>query len=316
MGISINPRLERILKSSHADGRSFTNVLTSLDLLEKKDGCFNTEKKNLSYTNKHARYKKVLDTPQSKQVEDDPNNDLKKFSTQLLKRIITPDQFREVLRDNGINPMVEGINKVVRDHEVGKFVKFNELFGAVVKHKKDKFDPTQINFEIKTKQFYKESANEQNGSKSMVPMNNGTGQLIYFSQKKPISCKFNSFQSNKDIFDWDLSTLNKLKSGELNPPNCSKNDPKQKTLFQSNIFNDTPVFESPNKKQRPSTAFLGGSGDIFTWKGSNSESKAQNDIRRRNPNEKLINQDAVERKPVKINKMLFSSVENSLNTKA
>lgn len=212
--------------------------------------------------------------------------------------------------------MVEGINKVVRDHEVGKFVKFNELFGAVVKHKKDKFDPTQINFEIKTKQFYKESADEQNGSKSMVPMNNGTGQLIYFSQKKPINCKFNSFQSNKDVFDWDLSTLNKLKSGELNPPNCSKNDPKQKTLFQSDIFNDTPMFESPNKKQRPSTAFLGGSGDIFTWKGSNSESKAQNDIKRRNPNEKLINQDVVERKPVKINKMLFSSVDNSLNTKA
>jgi hypothetical protein len=311
MGLEINQKLDKILTSSHEDGLNFRNVLVSLDLLKKKQGSYPTLKKSASYSNRYARYKKSLATPKATGAENDSNFHLKNFSSQLLKRTITPDQFREFLRDNGINPMIEAINKIVREHEVGKSVKFNELYMAVVKHKGDKFDPTQVNFEIKTKQFYKESGDDENGKKSMVPVGNGTGQMCYYTQKKPINSKYDSFKSNKDIFDWDLSTLNKIKSGELNPPVVSKNDPKHKTLFKSSVFDDTPVFDSP-KKQSTSNAF-NGSGDILTWKSSQSEGKAQAEtIKRRNPNQ-IFSEEREERKPVKINKMLVSSAENVLN---
>jgi hypothetical protein len=318
MGIEINQKLDKLLSSSHEDGRSFKNVLISLDLLKKKENSTVTLKKSASYSNRYARYKKSLATPKATNSENDPNYHLKNFSSQLLKRIITPDQFRQVLRENGINPMIEGINKVVRDHEVGKSVKFNELFGAVIKHKGDKFDPTQVNFEIKTKKFYKESQDEENGKKSMVPVGNGTGQMCYYTQKKSVNCKYDSFKSNKDIFDWDLSTLNKLKSGELNPPVVSKNDPKHRTVFQSSVFDDTPVIESPKKQNTSNNAF-NGSGDILSWnswKGSQSESKVQAEtIKRRNPNQ-IFGEEREERRPVKINKMMVSSAENVLNTHA
>jgi hypothetical protein len=314
MGLEINQKLDKILTSSHEDGLNFKNVLVSLDLLKKKEASYPTLKKSASYSNRYARYKKGLATPKATKPENDPNFHLKNFSSQLLKRTITPDQFREFLRDNGINPMIEAINKVVREHEVGKSVKFNELYGAVVKHKGDKFDPTQVNFEINTKKFYKESLNEENGKKSMVPVGNGTSQMCYYTQKKPINSKYDSFKSNKDIFDWDLSTLNKIKSGELNPPVVSKNDPKHKTLFHSSVFDDTPVFESP-KKQNTSNVF-NGSGDILSWKSSSVESKAQIEtIKRRNPNQ-IFSEEREERKPVKINKMLVSSAENVLNNHA
>ena len=44
------------------------------------------------------KFKKILPPPQSKESEDDPNYSLKKYSKQLLKRTITSDEFREVLK--------------------------------------------------------------------------------------------------------------------------------------------------------------------------------------------------------------------------
>ncbi len=264
------------------------------------------------------RYKKVLSTPQSKEAEDSHHAEIKKISAQLLKRTMTSNQFKEILIEKGINPNVEGINKVLRDHEVGKDVKFNELFGAVIKHKDEKFDPTKVTFEVKNKKFYKESMSEENGTKSMVLSGNGTNQLIYFSKKRPVHNKYNSYCSNKEIFDWNLSTLNKYKTGEMNP--VVKESLKIKSLYGSSVFEDSPVKENLHAKKQnvnstTGNTFFTGCGDIFTWRGNESQKgEPQREIRRRNPNE--VQCEVITDRKVTANKMLFSSKENSLNLKA
>jgi hypothetical protein len=258
------------------------------------------------------KFKKILPPPQSKESEDDPNYSLKKYSKQLLKRTITPDEFREVLRSHGINPMIEGINKVVRDHEVGRFVKFSELLNAVVRNRDSKFDPTQIKFDIRTKKFNAEAYETENGTSSMVPSGNGTGQLVYFSKKRNVESKYHTHNSNKELFDWDLSLLKKIKSGELNNV-VNKNDPGHKHVFESNVFDDRPIYDSP--KKRHTSDVFNGTGDIFTWKSDGKENLTViKEITRRNPNERAEEVKVKERK-VKVNPMMITSQENVLSGK-
>lgn len=257
------------------------------------------------------KFKRVLPPPESKESEDDPNYSLKKYSKQLLKRTITSDEFREVLRSHNINPMVEGINKVVRDHEVGKFVKFSELLNAVVRNRDSKFDPTQIKFDIRVKKNNMQSNESENGTSSMVASGNGTGQLVYFSKKKMVDSKSHSHNSNKELFDWDMSMLSKIKSGELNN-NCDRNDPLHKHVHESKIFDDTPINDSP-KKRHTSDCF-NGTGDIFTWKGEGKAFSDKKEVKRRNPNETAV-EEVKKDKPVKINPMMVTSQENVLSGK-
>lgn len=312
MGVPTNEKIEKILKAPQPDGKNFATIVTSLELLNKKEGYEIKPKNNPNYTNKHMRFKRVLEPPKTLESEDDPNYSLKKYSKQLLNKTINPDEYREVLRAHGINPFIEGINKMVRQHEAGMNVKFNELLNAVVKNRDSKFDPTQIKFNVQNKHHMTETEGEENGSSSMVPSGNGTSQLSYFPKKKRVNVNHCSFNSNKELFDWELSSLNKIKNGEFSPPTQHKNSSTHKTVFASHVFDDTPIQESP-KKNKASTAFFSGTGDFFTWKGSiNENQSAQKEVKRRNPNE-TSKVEVVEKKPVKVNKMLASSQENFLN---
>ncbi len=265
------------------------------------------------------RYKKVLETPKSKENEDSHFVDIKKLSSQLVSRTITPEQYKECLREQGINPNIEGINKVIRDHEDGKSIKYHELVRAVIKHKDETFDPTKVTFEIKNKKFFKHTLKEDNGKKSMLPSNNGTGQLFYSEQKKTVHSKYNSYFSNKEVFDWDLSTLNKLKTGELEYHGM-KQTPKTKFFYDThftigegkNSLSSSNGHFTPKINKTNTINALGGSGDFITWKGFGN-SEAQKEIKRKNPNA-VSGEERCDRK-VLPNKMLFSSEENTLSGK-
>jgi hypothetical protein len=74
-----------------------------------------------------------------------------------------------------------------------------------------------------------------------------------------------------------------------------------------------------NEKHKKSVSFISGAGNILTWKGETKNDfqttqKDNNEIKRRNPNQTSC-QEPVERKTVKLNKMLYSSSENFLNNK-
>ena len=57
------------------------------------------------------------------------------------------NQYREVLKENSINPNVEAINKILRQHESGKPAKFHQLLNALIKNKSKKsFDLSNANY--------------------------------------------------------------------------------------------------------------------------------------------------------------------------
>jgi hypothetical protein len=274
------------------------------------------------FENKHLKYKRVLETPKSNESENEPDYILKKSTKELLKKNINPDDFREILRNNGINPYVEGINKVIRQHESGMSVKFNDMLNALIKNRHSKFDPREVEIKIKKKVLNSQADEKENGTSSMIPANNGCGQLLYVNKKRPIQYTHNSLNSNnKELFDWELSTLNKIKSGEMNPPERCKNESMQKTVFDSNVFSigNAELNFPQTEKYKKKISFLNGTGDIFTWKGVKKEpfkttQVDRSDIKRRNPNQIFNHEEAVEKKPVKLNRMLYSSPENALVT--
>lgn len=318
LGVQPSEKLEKILKAPQPDGKNFTNFVMNLELLNKKDGYKVKPKSNPHFTNKYARFKKVLPAAETKESESDPNYSLKKYSKQLLNKAINPDEYRDILRTHGINPNVESINKMIRKHESGENVKFNELLFTVIKNRDTKFDPTKVDFEVKKCKYYTESKPaEDDMLMTGANMNSKSqgGQLVHCTKKKKVSCNYNSYVSNKETFDWEAGTLAKIKNGELSPPVMNKENIKHKTVFLSQVFDDTPLFESP-KKERTSTAFFKGSGDFFTWKGNSvnfsADVSSKSTVKRRNPNE-TSRQEVLERKPVKVNKMLLSSEENVLN---
>lgn len=90
------------------DEKNFTSILKNIDLLQKPPGQ-NTTKSNPNFTAKHLRYKKDLGQPKSYDTEDIPNYNIRKYSQQLVERNIDSDKFRNLLRQEGINPNIEGV---------------------------------------------------------------------------------------------------------------------------------------------------------------------------------------------------------------
>jgi hypothetical protein len=197
-----------------------------------------------NFNNKHLKYKRVLDKPQTKESETEPDYILKKSTKELLNKNINPDEFREILRNNGINPNVEGINKMIRQHESGSTVKYNELLYALIKNRDSTFDPTQIKINVKKRVLNMEAAEKENMS-GFVITKNGSAQMNYMPKKKLVDINQN-YQSNKDLFDWELSTLKKIKSGEFEPPTRHKNEYTHKTVFESHVFDKIPENNNNN----------------------------------------------------------------------
>jgi Ca2+-binding EF-hand superfamily protein len=57
----------------------------------------------------------------------------------LVDGKITTKEYKDILKDNGINPQAEEINKHLRILERGDVIKYNELQFAVNKYKNSYF---------------------------------------------------------------------------------------------------------------------------------------------------------------------------------
>lgn len=188
------------------------------------------------------------------------------------------------------------------------------MYCAIIKFRNTKFDPTQVKFDIKKPAFNEEHIDEDNGSKCMVPVANGTNQLTYFNKKKPIETKCNYHNSNKELFDWDSNLIKMHQTGLLEPQNLPKDDPRNKYVFQSKVFDATPVDINLNHKHKTVQSCFIANGDVITWKGNNSRNQEQKQVIRRDPNIKLQEAQTEEKMPIKkINTMFQSSNENVLN---
>lgn len=79
-----------------------------------------------------------------------PKKHLVDSTQKLVDGKITTKEYKDILKDNGINPQVEEINKHLRIIERGDIVKYNELQFAVNKYK-NSYSPSKIANSIPTK---------------------------------------------------------------------------------------------------------------------------------------------------------------------
>jgi len=264
------------------------------------------------------RYKKDPHKGVSMDLESNKENPLKVATRQLLTGEITAQQYNSILRENDINPNSEAINKIVRKHVAGNTARFDELFYAINKFQND-LDPTKIQIQSKHPQFNGETKAEQEKTKkSMIPDKNGNG-LIYISQKRPVQSKYNYYESNKDLFDWEESIINKYKNDEfIRIDNDNNNNPRQKIVYESNIFKSDVTANTKENKKKNFNGIINhfqGSGDFLTWNGDvmNSGYWEKKEIKRKNPNE--IRNELIQEKPTrKLNTMQIPSSENVLIT--
>lgn len=145
----------------------------SLDLLNKREI---EEKKNPHYDGMFVRSKRVLPPPKSNENESDSNLSLRKHTKMLINRMIESSEYREFLQERNVNVNAEAINKLIRAHESGQVVKFNELIFAIQRHKDDNFDHTKIKVEKGHNAFLKTSLKE-NPNESLVPVAKGDSKL-------------------------------------------------------------------------------------------------------------------------------------------
>ncbi len=314
-----NAKIEKILSSSSADGKDFKTLLANLQILDKNETSSLTSepKKNLDYTNKFMRYKR--DPHKGSSMESDPNkeNPLKTSTRQLLTGEITGEQYRNILRDNKINPNAEAINKIIRQHESGNQTRFDELYFAINKFPTD-LDPTKIQITSKFPEFNGETRPEQEKiNKSIIPDKNGNG-IVCLAQKRPVKTKYSYHDSNKDLFDWEISILNKYKSGEFRRSENDRNDPRTKIVYESNVFSSDVHGDAKENKKKSFNAtsnHFQGSGDFLTWKGDvkSTAYSEKKEIKRKNPNE--VKNEVPQEKPTrKMNTMQIPSRENVLIT--
>ncbi len=205
---------------------------------------------------------------------------------------------------------------MIRKCDVGTSISYNEMLYSIMKNKDSDFDPTQINHKIK-KPVWNGEANEKEKGRSMISTNGGA-QLTYFTKRKLVNNNQN-YSSNKDLFDWEASTLKKIKSGEMDAPIRHKNKSIHTNIFESHVFDKPMRVKTAEMKddRKRTVSFLNGTGNILTWQGENKGSfkttqKVSSDLKRINPN-KSSNSEQAEKKPVKLNRMLASSSENTLS---
>ena len=314
-------KFEKILNSSSIDGKNFTTLLANSKILEKNDTASSVlqGKSNSFYTNKHMRYKRVLTTMKPGESLTEKESTLKKFSRQLLSREISGERFKEILVEQGVNPNAETLNKILRQHELGTPTKFDELYHAIQKFQSD-FDPSKMQLNIKAPKFNVESITVHDQfMKSMAPTKAGVG-IMYLAAKKPVYSKYNNFNSNKDLFDWEMNQLNMYNTNDGRMKEDAKTDSRRhKIVHESKVFSSdvnekssyTP-YSTKNSLHAKYNSFAG-SGDFLTWKGdvTGSQNWNKNDLSRKNPNE-VRNEIVQEKVFKKLNTMQVPSKENTL----
>lgn len=106
-------------------------------------------------------------------------------------------------------------------------------------------------------------------TKSMVPVSNST-QLTYFPKKKKVDAKYTSFNSNKEIFDWDMNALQNIKIGQ-DLKNDNKFAKHHQNVLESKVFDkydDSANYHSKKSiNERHTKSAFNGSGDFLKWSG-------------------------------------------------
>ena len=116
------------------DKKSFQEILYNTDLIKHKQP---EEKKNPYYDPKNNKYKRVPNPPKSHASPYEANAHVKEATSKFIKNLMSPDEFRETLKKEGINPEVEGINKYIRAQEEGSQVSYSDILKGINTHKKD-----------------------------------------------------------------------------------------------------------------------------------------------------------------------------------
>ena len=161
-----NGNLKRILSSKQMDKKSFGEILNNTDIIKHKKP---EEKKNPDYTGKNNKYKRNRPAPVSLASPYEEKAHLKKATTKFIKNEITCDEFKEILKKEGINPEIEAINKLLRTKAEGNDVLFSQVMTTVANHKNDTFPEGKIN-PLGKDIRYKEDPGKENQDKLMMPM--------------------------------------------------------------------------------------------------------------------------------------------------
>lgn len=303
--LSTSPKLAYLLESKATDGKDFTTILKHIDIL-KNPG--ETTKSKIQYSNKHNKFKRDRTPPKTKLNQEDPLYDIKKWTLKLANGSITPDNYRSFLSENNINPNIEEINKHLRAGESGR-INFNDLMFSIMRFEKSKNDPTKVNFEYKPVVFNQTTLEDEDTGKSYL-YKKGSSQPFFANRKKDIECRYNSFNSHKEYFDWDANTLSTIDTQVSMTPKTSR---WSKMAFESHIFDEDFNKEDAMKKKphRSSTSYHKDNGDIFKWSQhkDNFSSSARTGLKRIDPNFKKSEQKNVELKKKNLS-MLMSSQDN------
>lgn len=107
MNLTSSTKIDKLLDSKN--GASFSTLLTQLELLKKSDKKPEAHTKNVNYDATHFRFKKSLKAPESKASENENHVTMKNQVKDLISGRISTDQFRDALKNNGINPNVEAV---------------------------------------------------------------------------------------------------------------------------------------------------------------------------------------------------------------
>lgn len=153
------------MASSQLDKKSFHEILKNTDIIKHKEI---EEKKNPNFDPKYHSGKRVLDQPKSFESPLENNYHLKQGTAKLISNKITPDEYRELLIKEGINPNIEGINKFIRAKEEGNFVSYKDLVVNINTHKGDTLDPTKVHIEKGKDCRFREDSGKESTEKLMM----------------------------------------------------------------------------------------------------------------------------------------------------
>ena len=104
------------------------------------------KKRNPYYSNKYNFGKRVLPDRSICYTErNEKNHNLKVATDKFLKDQISPDEYKDLLRKEGINPEVDAISKNIRDKANGSQIKYSDLYAIINIHKNDTI-PSQPQF--------------------------------------------------------------------------------------------------------------------------------------------------------------------------
>jgi hypothetical protein len=107
LNLNGSQKLDQLIDSNN--GTNFSALITELDLLKKSEKKPESETKNNHYNPQHFRYKKSLSEPASNASENEQHYTIKKLTNDFISGKTNSEQFREALKNNGINPNVEAV---------------------------------------------------------------------------------------------------------------------------------------------------------------------------------------------------------------